>query len=965
MCVQSLIATLVLALLCGGCFETQAQRCGELWCPGGTICMPDHLRCVSPAQLAACSGQQEGDTCRMTGAAESLCTAGVCTPVVCGDGVVAGWEVCDDGNVRACDGCSANCRSDESCGNGMVECSEQCDRGARNSDAPNADCRPDCRVQRCGDHIVDDQSGEDCDGVPSASASCVDYGFYEGNVSCSDACRNDTAACQQKCGDGVSNGPEICDSLWANSQSCLDFGYDVGSLTCSAFCTPSFARCERQGFQPVELWTASAFLYGVSGTGPSDVYAYGQDLILHFDGSMWQQMDTRELATSRDDVNAFLGLWAFARNDAFAVGYLGVIARWDGKVWTHMESGVASTLSGVWGSAPDHVFVVGIDALLHFDGKTWHEQAQPAPDRDYYGVWGAGPANVYATHGTGIDRFDGKKWSKTDAPALGFYGIWGSGARDIFAVGDSGSVAHFDGKTWRLLEQAVTDETLLSVTGSGPDDVYASGDLGTILHYDGTQWTAVRGANNQAVPAVWSAGPDDTYACAGLDILHLDQSGPTLRQMPSGTTEALLNVWMTAPDDVTAVGANGTILQFDGSTWSPQTAASDDDFSDVWGLDAKHKWATGYKYGHVHRYDGETWTLAELPTATPLTSIWGRNARDIYAVGNGGLILHFDGKAWLVEDSGTTNDMSSVFGFADGATYAGSFGGVLLRREDAARWRVVLDEPATDIWALWGTSGEHIVAAADTVAYFVDDGEARALPFGPGILVDALSGAGRDDIFGLPVGAVALYHFDGRDWAPMRVPSGAAALHGIAMGPQRGYIVGVGGTILELDRRCAKREQNCSDRWDNDCDGLANCADPDCVDNRACSDGGACNVAATLACGESYAGSTASGNPVFGVYPCSPRAQTGREVFHELIAEEDGSVTLTLEHEESDLDLIVIGAAVAGGCDVEGACIAASSTLEKTERVTFDARAGDKYYIAVDTPDRLGFAPYTLSVACP
>jgi cysteine-rich repeat protein len=41
----------------------------------------------------------------------------------CGDGVVDGsaGEICDDGNNVNGDGCSADCKSNEICGNGIIE----------------------------------------------------------------------------------------------------------------------------------------------------------------------------------------------------------------------------------------------------------------------------------------------------------------------------------------------------------------------------------------------------------------------------------------------------------------------------------------------------------------------------------------------------------------------------------------------------------------------------------------------------------------------------------------------------------------------------------------------------------------------------------------------------------------------------------------------------------------------------
>lgn len=41
------------------------------------------------------------------------------------------------------------------CGNARIDAGETCDEGSDNSDKPNAFCRPDCTVGRCGDGIID------------------------------------------------------------------------------------------------------------------------------------------------------------------------------------------------------------------------------------------------------------------------------------------------------------------------------------------------------------------------------------------------------------------------------------------------------------------------------------------------------------------------------------------------------------------------------------------------------------------------------------------------------------------------------------------------------------------------------------------------------------------------------------------------------------------------------------------
>ena len=95
----------------------------------------------------------------------------VCVADFCGDGINnnSNTEVCDDGNTSDGDGCDSSCVI-ELCGDGVTNNNpdpnnptEQCDDGANNSDAtPNA-YRVGCAVPSCGDGIIDNLFGEQCD----------------------------------------------------------------------------------------------------------------------------------------------------------------------------------------------------------------------------------------------------------------------------------------------------------------------------------------------------------------------------------------------------------------------------------------------------------------------------------------------------------------------------------------------------------------------------------------------------------------------------------------------------------------------------------------------------------------------------------------------------------------------------------------------------------------------------------
>ena len=125
-----LAAWLGLSLGTSGCLGVETTRCewGE-FCPSGRICEPIHKMCVLKEQLKACEESSDGEACTFAGT-HGVCDEGVCIQT-CGNGILDQGEACDDGNRQDGDGCSKNCLSDETCGNGLVDypTGETCDCG--------------------------------------------------------------------------------------------------------------------------------------------------------------------------------------------------------------------------------------------------------------------------------------------------------------------------------------------------------------------------------------------------------------------------------------------------------------------------------------------------------------------------------------------------------------------------------------------------------------------------------------------------------------------------------------------------------------------------------------------------------------------------------------------------------------------------------------------------------------------
>ena len=297
----------------------------------------------------------------------------------------------------------------------------------------------------------------------------------------------------------------------------------------------------------------------------------------------WEQVDPGEIPTVRMLNDVWVGASiSDGRVDLriFSVGEEGTILSSDGEIWEEQESGTIQDLNGVWGISPENVFAVGnAGVTIHFDGDTWEEQ-ESGPPWDLNDVWGdpTGQAIVAVGDSGTILSFDGDTWVEMgNNNHWDLNGIWGFSPRDIFAVGVNGTILHFDGEAWKEQESGtITIQNLNSVWGTSSDNVYAVGDEGTILRYDGNTWT--------------------------------DASGNL------SSIAALNSVWGTSPCNIYAVGESsslvGTILHFDGSSWSVQ--------------------------------DSLVSVFSDSDVIDPLKGIHGASIRNIYAVGKEGFVMSFD-----------------------------------------------------------------------------------------------------------------------------------------------------------------------------------------------------------------------------------------------------------------------------------------------------------------------------------
>jgi cysteine-rich repeat protein len=258
---RRLAVLMTLAAACLGCGQSSAHRRHD----GGASSAPstdddagavDARDAAAPTDAAdpvvgpvSCAGAKDGTACSSSGmaissAAYKHCIHDQCVFNTCGDGVIAGAEQCDDGNLVLGDGCDPICHKERaSCGDGHLDPGEECDDGNKvNAD----DCSNACTKNACGNGRIelreecDDGNDVDDDGCSNTcTKNACGNGRLDPGEACDDGNRNDNDGCTNKCrvarcGNGAKEGEEECDD-----------GNVVNDDACSNTCTANVCGNDR------------------------------------------------------------------------------------------------------------------------------------------------------------------------------------------------------------------------------------------------------------------------------------------------------------------------------------------------------------------------------------------------------------------------------------------------------------------------------------------------------------------------------------------------------------------------------------------------------------------------------------------------------------------------------------------------------------------------------------------------
>jgi len=251
---------------------------------------------------------------------------------------------------------------------------------------------------------------------------------------------------------------------------------------------------------------------------------------------------------------------------------------------------------------------------------------------------------------------------------------------------------------WTEAFDATSVGWLMNVWGPAPDDLYAVGgdpsrpDGGVVMHYDGHAWSRVD--LGLAVPLMnW---------CYGF-----------------------------GPGDVTVVGADGTVVHWDGTRWERRPTPTTQRLWGVWGAGPNDMWTVGGNAladgdATLLHWDGTDWSVVTPPAVTRANvfayfKVWGTSAGNVYAVGQRGIVIHYDGASWTEVDTGLTSsqDLISLWGTGpDHLVIVGGRGNGVVVALDGTTWRTRSLSPLPGLNGIWmrNPGVAHVVGIEGTIA---------------------------------------------------------------------------------------------------------------------------------------------------------------------------------------------------------------------------------------------------------
>jgi hypothetical protein len=237
---------------------------------------------------------------------------------------------------------------------------------------------------------------------------------------------------------------------------------------------------------------------------------------LHLERRSWRPGQRLRIALNGVSGSGPSDIWAVGKNSSASF-----IEHWNGQSWSHVASPAGepldSQLNTVSADSPADAWAGGSSGMIaeeqtplieHWNGTQWNVSAGAVSGGRILSIAAISPTDVWALAGTGkgnlavIEHWNGSTWSIVSLPVSGtLHSLSAVSANDVWAVGNNGLILNWNGTQWsQIANPAGQGAALEGVDALSASDVWAINLPGTVTEqWNGTQWTAVPPAS--ALPA--------------------------------------------------------------------------------------------------------------------------------------------------------------------------------------------------------------------------------------------------------------------------------------------------------------------------------------------------------------------------------------------------------------------------------------------------------------------------------
>jgi len=231
------------------------------------------------------------------------------------------------------------------------------------------------------------------------------------------------------------------------------------------------------------------------------------------------------------------------------------------------------------------------------------------------------------------------------------------------------------------------------------------------------RWVPVSSPTTRRLNALEMEGQGGRGYAVGDSGTVLYYDGSSWSVVNTGLSLGNINLYGVAKsaDSVWAVGDSGKIVLFNGSSWSFQTSGVTTALFAISKDDASRSFfAVGAGGVILFSANGMTWSPLTSGVTDTLFVTGGPAANDWFAAGQGGTALHWDGSTWSPLTTNTTASLHGATGAGDSTGLTDIWlvgtGGTIIHSSNGAAWSAQTSPTAENLFGAYANSPDFAIA---------------------------------------------------------------------------------------------------------------------------------------------------------------------------------------------------------------------------------------------------------------